>query len=421
MPRPPRVHLEDVIYYVTLEGPYQEPVFRDAADYQKYLELLGRYKKEYGFKLFSYALLPNHIHLLIEANEEFPISTIMQKITPLYTKYFNARHERKGPLFQKRFRSVIVEKETHLPDLTRYVHMTPSRSGLTQNLNEYSYSSYPAYLQSTPSPFSLSPRGGEGRGEGGLDLREEVSQVTRFLPDPKLEDAYERYVRSAKESELEFLDKKLSRGFILGSEAFEQKIREHLKDYSHKEAVLPKGADPVPAAEGAVAIAFTLPKRMLVLSGLLACSVFVSAYALYLNRGLVPVKPMGEAPSFEKTKINAPKPVDLSGTVWEVALVAVAKDGTEQQIKDRIRFTGKSFESYYFSNQGFSRSNYSVTVNEGGVITWETIQRNEKGETVSWRGDWRGDRMEGIMSYHPTEKTGQDFSFLSSRLAGQSG
>ena len=152
-------------------------------------------------------------------------------------------------------------------------------------------------------------------------------------------------------------------------------------------------------------------------------SLLLSVFSLYLGHRTAPTDvALREAAPFVKTKINVPKPVDLNGTVWEIELVAVSADGTEHPIKDRIRFTGKSFESYYFSNQGFSRSNYSVTVNGNGIITWETIQRNEKGETVSWHGDWHGDRMEGIMSYHPTEQKGpQDFSFLSQRLAGQSG
>src|SRR3989338_2702069 len=105
MPRPLRVQLDGAVYFVTLEGPHNEKIFNDHDDYQKYLELLTQCKEEYHFKLFSYALLPSELFLLIEANDEFSTSRIMQRVTPLYTKYFNHRHERKGPLFQKRFRS----------------------------------------------------------------------------------------------------------------------------------------------------------------------------------------------------------------------------------------------------------------------------------------------------------------------------
>ena len=83
MPRPPRVHCEGAVYYVTLEGPGQEELFWDSQDYQKYLELLIKNKSEFKFRLFSYALLPHRLHLMIEVNDEFPISQIMQKITPL--------------------------------------------------------------------------------------------------------------------------------------------------------------------------------------------------------------------------------------------------------------------------------------------------------------------------------------------------
>src|SRR3989338_5637410 len=83
MPRPLRVHLKDAVYYVTLEGPEGEPIFRDQDDYDKYLELLAEAKKEFHFKIFSYSLLPDGLHLLIQASDDFPVSIIMQRITPL--------------------------------------------------------------------------------------------------------------------------------------------------------------------------------------------------------------------------------------------------------------------------------------------------------------------------------------------------
>ena len=109
---------------------------------------------------------------------------------------------------------------------------------------------------------------------------------------------------------------------------------------------------------------------------------------------------------------------DLNGTIWEVELISVSEDGSQKPIKDKIKFDGKSFVSYYFSSQGFLPTNYSVTVQQNGFITWETVQRNPKGETVSWRGDWQGNRMEGALSYRPAGMTPQDFSFMSNNSVG---
>ena len=150
MPRLPRVHLQDVAYYVSLEGPQNELIFKDAADYKKYGELLAKFKDEFQFKLFAYALLPMRLELLVETTEEHPISQIMQKITPSYTKYYNNRYQRKGHLFQKRFRSVILEKDTYLLALTRFVHLAPSRARVEENMIELAQTSYGAYVNEAP-------------------------------------------------------------------------------------------------------------------------------------------------------------------------------------------------------------------------------------------------------------------------------
>src|SRR5258706_15490314 len=122
MPRLPRIRLEGAIYYVTSKGSQEEPIFKEKADYEMYLNLLTKYKKEHKFKLFSYCLLPDSLHLLIETVEDGAISEIMHNLNSMYTKYFNNRHERRGHLFESRFRSVLVEKANHLAELTRYIH-----------------------------------------------------------------------------------------------------------------------------------------------------------------------------------------------------------------------------------------------------------------------------------------------------------
>jgi hypothetical protein len=102
-----------------------------------------------------------------------------------------------------------------------------------------------------------------------------------------------------------------------------------------------------------------------------------------------------------------------------VELISVGPDGVERPIRDQIKFAGKAFQSHYFASQGFSPSNYSVTVNRNGVVTWETMQRNEKGEVIMWRGDWQGNKMEGVMSYQSSGGSPKDFSFMSSHFGVQ--
>ena len=175
MPRLPRVHFKDAVYFVTLDGPQHEPVFRDAADYLKYVELLSKYKNEFQFKLFAYALLPSRLYLLVETSEQYPISQVMQKITPQYTKYYNSRYERKGPLFPKRFRSVIVEKASYLTRLTRFVHLLPLDTGLARDFKEYPYTSCAAFTLSTDA-------GAQQPCHSIIDLKREVQEILKDFP-----------------------------------------------------------------------------------------------------------------------------------------------------------------------------------------------------------------------------------------------
>lgn len=432
MPRLPRVHLEDVIYYVTLEGTQHEPVFREPADYIKYLELLGRYKKEYQIRLFAYALLHGRIYLLLEAGPAYSISRLMQKVTPLYTKYYNGKYDRKGHLFQKRFRSVIVEKEPYGARLTRFLHLLPVRAGAAQDFREYPYTSYAAFAG---HPDAFAP-----------DLSDEVREVLKDFPAGIIkENPYERFMLSADAGETEFFHKRLSRGAFLGSDDFVSTVKEQMAKQLHNDAAA--AALPLPPVTG-----HALTKRLWVLSGGLMLLVIVSVYAVSLNLNAqaflsrvnatpATARDTGKA-LLDTLIVSAPGPVeaavpvlaralpeeaateagiknvsparpDLSGTTWTLELIPASVSGGTTSIKDKIQFTGKSFESHYFRSRGFLSTHYTVTIQDNGMITWKTIQKNPDGEMVSWRGDWQGDRMEGMLSYHPAGNSPQDFSFMS--------
>lgn len=413
MPRFPRIQLEDAVYSIQMEGPSGEPIYKDAEDHEKYLSILFQAKKEFGFKLFSYALLPDRIHLLVEPSDAHPVSQIMQKITPNYTKYYNSKYGRKGHLFPKRFRSIYVERSSFLSRLTRFIHLLPERAGLTSNFREYPFSSYAAYVPSASS-----------------SIKEEANEVLASLGTAITEDPYERFMLSADPHEIEFLEKKLSRGSFLGSEAFIAKVRREIAAHAAK-----KGAEVPAEAIIAAEPVFASPvpemavphsgwnMRLVLLSGVLSATVALSAFSVTLNQ-----KEIGTAPDLKTVKAEAAPEIKMiaratpvtfkapiAGTIWDVDIFTVTKDGTPQPIKDKIRFNGKSFESYYFSSQGFSPSNYTVSVRKNGAITWETMQRNPKGEVISWRGDLEGDQMAGIMSFQSNSQSARDFSFMSKK------
>jgi REP element-mobilizing transposase RayT len=407
-----------------MEGPSGEPIYKDAEDYGKYLSILTQAKQEFGFKLFSYALLPDRIHLLIEPQKEHPISQIMQKITPNYTKYFNNKYGRKGHLFPKRFRSIYAERNAYLPKLTRFIHLLPERAGIAAGFREYPYSSYAAYTQAAQS---------------SIPMKEEVNEVLASLGTAVTEDPYERYMLSADESEMEFLEKKLSRGSFLGSEEFVTRVRLEIalhvaqKDREEPEddTVLTPGVKfwvPAPAmveAPAAPVLRGGWKMRPILLSGVLFATVSLSIFSVAMNPQGLQISLAAKAQAVQEKVVPVSKMIaratprsfttPIEGMIWEVDIYTVTKDGSVNPIKDKIRFNGKSFESYYFSSQGFSPSNYTVTVRNNGAITWETMQRNPKGQVISWRGDLEGDQMAGVMSLQSNNKNAQDFSFMSKK------
>ena len=98
MARKPRIHYENAIYHVIARGNNRENIFLDARDKDKYLELIGKYKQKYGFELFAYVLMDNHVHLLIYI-DQISISKIMQGIQQTYTQYYNKKYRHVGHVF----------------------------------------------------------------------------------------------------------------------------------------------------------------------------------------------------------------------------------------------------------------------------------------------------------------------------------
>lgn len=97
----------------------------------------------------AYVFMPNHFHLLLKQVLDGGISEFMSKFTNSYTRYFNTKHNRVGPVFQGRFKSVLVESTEQLIHLSRYIHLNPVASAVIreEELDSYKWSSFPSYLR----------------------------------------------------------------------------------------------------------------------------------------------------------------------------------------------------------------------------------------------------------------------------------
>jgi len=108
-----------------------------------------RGNKEKLVEVIAYCIMPTHLHLTLKQLKENGVSTFMSNILNSYARYFNTKHERKGPLWEGRFKSVSVETDEQLLHLTRYIHLNPATACLVDKPEEWPVSSYREYLSRT--------------------------------------------------------------------------------------------------------------------------------------------------------------------------------------------------------------------------------------------------------------------------------
>ncbi|MFZ5899180.1 MAG: transposase, partial [Bacillota bacterium] len=118
----------------------------DEPDYCLYLSLLEKYSSRHGVTVHAYALLPNHLHLLVQVSTR-PLSLLMHVLQQTYTQAFNRKYGRVGHLFQGRYKALVVEDDAYLLSLVKYIHMNPVEAGLCADPSDYPWSSHRHYLQ----------------------------------------------------------------------------------------------------------------------------------------------------------------------------------------------------------------------------------------------------------------------------------
>jgi REP element-mobilizing transposase RayT len=151
MARPLRVEYPGACYHITSRGNARQAIFRDDADREILLRILGEAVKRFGWELHAYCLMGNHYHLLVQT----PVPNLargMKQVNGVYTQRFNRRHERVGHLFQGRYGAILVEREAYLLELVRYVSLNPVRAGMVSAPDEWRWSSHRAHAALAPAP-----------------------------------------------------------------------------------------------------------------------------------------------------------------------------------------------------------------------------------------------------------------------------
>lgn len=144
MASPKRPWVSGAIYHITNRGNRQEIIFRENIDYIVYLGILKETLKFYendNYKLISYCLMSNHVHLLLKTGRKDP-SFFMRRVNSMYARYFNSKYQYIGHLFQGRYFSNLINNVIELLEVSRYIHLNPVRAKMVDSPEKYMWSSY---------------------------------------------------------------------------------------------------------------------------------------------------------------------------------------------------------------------------------------------------------------------------------------
>ena len=148
MSRPLRMEYPHAWYHVLNRGRRREGIFRDARDYEWFLQTVREACETWHLRLSAYCLMPNHYHLLVQTPNS-NLSRCLRHIDGVYTQRFNRRHGHDGPLFRGRYKALLIEADSYLLPLVRYIHRNPIEAGLAESLEDYPWTSHQGYLSSS--------------------------------------------------------------------------------------------------------------------------------------------------------------------------------------------------------------------------------------------------------------------------------
>jgi REP element-mobilizing transposase RayT len=141
MARPLRIELAGGLYHVTSRGNRREDIYFDEADRLEWLRILGDVCKRFNWVCHAWCQMTNHYHVLIETPEA-NLSQGMRQLNGVYTQWVNRTHDRVGHVFQGRYKAILVEKDSYLLELARYVVLNPVRAGMVRDAGKWAWSSY---------------------------------------------------------------------------------------------------------------------------------------------------------------------------------------------------------------------------------------------------------------------------------------
>ncbi|MFV2059003.1 MAG: transposase, partial [Thiohalomonadales bacterium] len=251
MPRPARIEYENAFYHVTNRGRGRQSVFHNAAFYRLFLDTLAESHERFDAVFHAYCLLGNHYHLLIETPRA-NLGRIMRHINGVYTQRYNRLKKTDGPLFRGRYKAIIVDEDAYLLQLSRYIHRNPIEvKAIKTRLEEYKWSSYPAYIGTSPAPPWL------------------YQEMTyQMLGNKQRYKGYRTYVEAGIDEDIARFYNKGNIAAVLGDKVFRESVYEQNEgvDSAVLQATL-RHRPSLKAIVTAVAKEYKLPEANIVQSG----------------------------------------------------------------------------------------------------------------------------------------------------------
>ena len=151
MSRPLRLELSGGLYHVTSRGNRREDIYADDADRLAWLNILGQCCERFNWAIHAWCQMTNHYHIIVETPDA-NLSAGMRQLNGVYTQKINHRHRRVGHVFQGRFKGILVERDSYLLELARYVVLNPVRAGMVKQVQRWKWSSYHATVGKAACP-----------------------------------------------------------------------------------------------------------------------------------------------------------------------------------------------------------------------------------------------------------------------------
>lgn len=239
MSRPLRIEYPGAWHHVMNRGRRSEKIFYTDHDRKSFIKILQEASELWNLRVAAYCLMDNHYHLLIQTPDG-DLSRGMRHINSVYTQRFNRRHEKEGQLFRGRYKAVLVEADSHLLEVLRYIHRNPVKAGIVKSLKDYQWSSHQGYL-SRAKKWAWVHKG---------DLLAMLA-----VSPARQKSAYLNFVAGEEPEEIEKFYSLKNLPAIMGGESFKDMIREKFASLLNRTEI-PEAKTLVPDVERVIAAAY---------------------------------------------------------------------------------------------------------------------------------------------------------------------